>query len=89
MKKIGYIKFLCTIFFAIILQTASAKVWYVGNWTGKPTEDVKVTIAEAYTVAAAGDEVWISAGEYSISSITMKNGVSIYGSFAGTENSPS
>ena len=81
-----------TLLFTTILLlstiTATAKIWYVGQWTGKPTEDVKTTIADAYAAAAENDTVWIASGAYTVPSITLsKSKVNMYGSFAGTENS--
>jgi chondroitin AC lyase len=71
------------------IPPATAKVWYVGTWTGKPQEDVKATFSEAYAAAAdANDEIWIAAGTYTVPSITLsKSKVSVYGGFAGTETS--
>ncbi|MDR1023242.1 MAG: fibronectin type III domain-containing protein [Prevotellaceae bacterium] len=74
---------------AIGLQPLSAKVWYVGTaWQGKAPDDVKTTIAEAVSAAASGDSVWVAAGDCPITvAITLKEGVSLYGGFAGTEAS--
>ena len=42
----------------------------------------KATIQAAITAASAGDEVWVGAGSYTISStITLKEGVRVYGGF--------
>jgi chitodextrinase len=76
------------------LQPLSAKVWYVGTtetWAGKPAADVKATIEEAITAAAAGadvSEIWVAAGTHDITaSIALKDKkISFYGGFAGTEN---
>jgi chondroitin AC lyase len=71
--------------------TATAKVWYVGTWTGKPVEDVKASIIDAYTDAGADDEIWIAAGTYEIGSGGINYGAAknlkFYGGFAGNENS--
>jgi chondroitin AC lyase len=85
MKNKFYLRLLCSVLFLIIMQITSAKVWYVGTWPGKPTGDVKTTLSEAYSAASAGDQIWMAAGEYTTPQLTVKNGVSIYGSFAGTE----
>ena len=48
--------------------------------------DVQTAINKAYN--AGGGEVWIAKGTYKHgSAMTMKNGVAIYGGFAGTETS--
>jgi len=88
MKKIKLMKFLCIIAFTIIMQTATAKIWYVGTWQAKPTEDVKNSLSEAYTEASANDQIWIASGKYITPSITLnKSNIFVYGGFAGTENS--
>ena len=76
------------------LQPLSAKVWYVNSgtttWQGKPAEDVKTTIADAITAAGTDEsEIWIAAGTYDVAAEIVLNGkkISLYGSFAGTENS--
>jgi hypothetical protein len=69
---------------------ASAATKYVkpgagsAAWAGKA--DVYATIAAAISAAAEGDEIWVAQGSYSISAtLTWKNGVSVYGGFAGNE----
>ncbi|KAA6303762.1 MAG: hypothetical protein EZS26_000313 [Candidatus Ordinivivax streblomastigis] len=52
---------------------------------GLTWETALQTITEAYTAAASGDEIWVAAGDYTTTSITLKSGVQIYGGFAGTE----
>ena len=82
-----WIRLFCMMLFTMLMQTASAKIWYVGAWTGKPAEDVKTDVAEAYSAATNNDTVWIAGGSYTVPSITLsKSKVNIYGSFAGTEN---
>jgi chondroitin AC lyase len=81
-----------TLLLLIILLSSTlptmAKVWYAGTWPGKPTADIKTSVADAYTAASANDEIWIAAGEYTVPGITLsKSKVTLYGSFAGTENS--
>ncbi len=66
-----------------------AKVIYVKP-TGLDLNDgttwtrAKKTVQAALNVAASGDEVWAAAGTYT-ENITLKNGVALYGGFAGTE----
>lgn len=45
----------------------------------------KKTIGGALSTAAAGDEIWVRHGVY-VERITLKNGVSLYGGFRGTES---
>ena len=73
------------------MQQAGAKVWYVNSsetqWQGKEAGDVKTDIASALTAAAAGDEIWVAGGEFQVAAtILLKDGVSLYGGFAGTES---
>ncbi|HEY3266529.1 MAG TPA: chitobiase/beta-hexosaminidase C-terminal domain-containing protein [Armatimonadota bacterium] len=42
------------------------------------------SVQATINAAAAGDEVWVAAGTY-VENITLKDGVSLYGGFAGTE----
>ncbi|MDR3367008.1 MAG: fibronectin type III domain-containing protein, partial [Prevotellaceae bacterium] len=66
------------------------KVWYVGSsWVEKPFNRLKASPKAAYDAAAAGDEIWIAGGDYSITdALNMASKlVSFYGGFAGTENS--
>ena len=48
----------------------------------------KLTIASALSAASSGDEVWVKAGSYAASAtISLVEGVNVYGGFAGTESS--
>ena len=66
-----------------------ASVYYVdgttgGNGTSWP--QAFETIANAVTAAEPGDEIWVKAGTYAISSqIQVDKAVGIYGGFAGDE----
>lgn len=46
----------------------------------------KLTVGAAISAATNGDEVWVKNGLYQ-ERITLKNGVDLYGGFAGTETS--
>ncbi len=61
-----------------------------GAGTGYTWTDAFTTIAGALNVAQANDQVWVAKGTYSATThdpvALMKDGISIYGSFAGTES---
>ncbi|HEY3266232.1 MAG TPA: right-handed parallel beta-helix repeat-containing protein [Armatimonadota bacterium] len=46
----------------------------------------KATVQAAINAAAGGGEVWVQTGQY-VEQLTLKNGVSMYGGFAGIETS--
>ncbi|HEY3269267.1 MAG TPA: right-handed parallel beta-helix repeat-containing protein, partial [Armatimonadota bacterium] len=46
------------------------------------------SVQAAVNAGANGDEVWVAAGKY-VENITLKDGVSLYGGFAGTETARS
>ena len=81
---------MCAVVFALFMQQAVAKVWYVGTttqWADKDAGDVFETLQDAYAAAAAsGDEIWIAEGTYIVPTLTVKN-IAVYGSFVGTESS--
>jgi parallel beta-helix repeat protein len=55
------------------------------NGTGSSWGNAYHTVAAGLAAAAPGDEVWTARGTY-IERITLKNGVGLYGGFAGTES---
>ena len=85
--------FLITSFFTTLV--ASGVTYYVvpngagsknGTSWANAYADVQTAIDSTYNVG--GGEVWIAKGTYKHgSAMTMKNGVAIYGGFAGTETS--
>ena len=83
--------FLSVLLFLIAASAAYCKVVYVrpgggdGN-TGLSWALAKATIQAGIGASVSGDEVWVAAGTYS-ESITLTNGVALYGGFAGTETS--
>jgi len=68
----------------------SSSVLYVKNNAPGPAHDglswtsAFLKVQDGLNASLAGDEVWVSAGAYS-ERITMKDGVALYGGFAGTE----
>jgi len=89
----NYSKILLAMAFSMVLSTSlSAKTIYVTTTgsnanTGLSWASPKQSIAQAMTIAADGDEVWVKAGTYTQiaggASVTTK--ISIYGGFVGTE----
>lgn len=66
----------------VTVQSGPATLYVGGAWGARKTHD---NLSSAYSVAAAGDQIWIAAGEHTTPQLTVKNAVSVYGSFAGTE----
>lgn len=74
--------------FGLIPAHASPTILYVksnasGANNGTSWADAYTNLQSALSIVSSGDEIWVAAGTYS--SITLKNGVSVYGGFAGTE----
>jgi parallel beta-helix repeat protein len=71
----------------------------VGDSTGRDWENAFVELNRALLVSIPGDEIWVAAGTYRPTSwpnggfddrekhFSLKNGVTVYGGFAGTETS--
>ena len=76
---------------AMFANFAFAKTYYVkpggsDQNTGTSWAAPLKTVTKAVEKAKYGDEVWVAAGTYKHGRpIAMKNGVSMYGGFAGTE----
>ena len=51
---------------------------------GSSWELAKKTVTAALAASVAGDEIWVASGTY-VERITLKDGVKLYGGFAGTE----
>ena len=82
------------------VMMARGSVYFVDGDAGDDTRtgtggwsDALKTITNALTKASTGSEIWVKSGVYKPSvddrekSFTMKNGVDLYGGFAGTESS--
>lgn len=70
-------------------RTAQAATRYVkadgaGSRDGTSWIDAYPDIQTAINAAGAGDQIWVAAGYYN-GRITLKNGVELYGGFAGNE----
>ena len=83
-------KALVTLAMAVLVSagagTAAAAVLRVshsGSWGAEPAAS---TVQSAIDAAAAGDEVWVAEGTY-LENCTLKDGVSLFGGFAGNETS--
>lgn len=82
---------------ATVTVTVVPVVWYVddtavGAQTGLSWSDAYTDLQSALSAAAAGDEVWVAAGTYQPTagadrgvSFVLKEGVALYGGFAGIE----
>jgi parallel beta-helix repeat protein len=70
--------------------TANAATRYVSK-TGVDANDgsswatAKLTVQAGLNAAASGDQVWVALGTY-VQCITLKDGVALYGGFAGIED---
>lgn len=53
--------------------------------TGLAWSDAKRTVGGALAAARSGDEIWVAAGRY-VERIVLKDGVAVYGGFAGVES---
>ncbi len=65
-----------------------------GHGLGIAWDEANSNLQFIITISQPGDEIWVAAGTYKTTSTTdrnisflLKNGVSMYGGFAGTENS--
>lgn len=78
-------------------DASETTMWFVdinatGSGTGRSWADAFTVIQNAVSTAGAGDQIWVAAGLYTRPVagngpvITMKNGVEIYGGFAGNES---
>ncbi len=71
-------------------SVASATAWYVDNnalpgGTGLSWQTAFSSVQGGINAAVSGNEVWVKQGTY-YENIIIKDGVGLYGGFAGTEN---
>lgn len=82
---------LWAVFFMASISNASAGIWYVrADAAGDGTSWANAgSLQSTVDAAAGGDEIWVAAGVYTVSSgavLTMKAGVALYGGFIGGES---
>jgi hypothetical protein len=79
---------------ASALPIAASKISFVtplgaGTKTGATWENASSDLQAMIDASASGDEVWVAGGTYNVpsanSSFILKEGVKVYGGFAGTE----
>jgi parallel beta-helix repeat protein len=58
--------------------------WALAKKTLTRNDTTPVVLKGALTAAVSGDEIWVAAGTY-VERISLKDGVTLYGGFAGTE----
>jgi len=89
---------LLLLFFFVIQSYAHAQIYVNSAATGKADgsswNNAYTDLQNAITAATAGTEIWVAKGSYSpgaavASTFTLKNGVKMYGGFAGTETAVS
>ncbi|MDR0419389.1 MAG: hypothetical protein LBH34_04175, partial [Prevotellaceae bacterium] len=86
MKKILLLMALCVSMFMARASTVYVDVAATGSGDGASWANAHTTINAALTAATVGDNIWVKAGVYEITAqLPIKDGVSIYGGFAGTE----
>lgn len=89
-RTLGTAAALC---FVLVLAVAGQCAIVRVSTTGEdsPSHDgstwalAKLTVQAAIDCAAPGDEIWVAEGTY-VQSIALKNGIGLYGGFAGNED---
>jgi predicted outer membrane repeat protein len=86
------------VFLSVIVCPAAGKIIYVNDDAGGANDgtswtDAYTDLRSALLMSLAGDQIWVAAGTYKPTttlnraySFQMKNGVGIYGGFAGNED---
>lgn len=83
------------LFFAFAMASSAATIYVdqsaSGVGDGTSWQDAFIHIEDAIAASIIGDEIWVAAGNYSPQTTSeggyysLKNGVELYGGFAGTE----
>ncbi len=91
-------RLLLSAFILAVVIPAQATRYHVntsatGSGTGLSWTNAFTNLQEALSIVIPGDEIWVAAGQYKPTtgtsrtiSFNMRNGVSMYGGFAGTES---
>lgn len=94
-KQKNLIRVLFTVLFLFVFHVQSfATIWYVkptstGSGNGTSWTNAHQYLSTVLTNAVAGDEIWVSKGNYYNYLIGLKSGVKIYGGFSGNGNETS
>ncbi len=67
-----------------IAKTVYVSTSGIDTGDGLSWANAKKTVTAGLTASSPGDEIWVAAGTY-VECINMKDGVALYGGFAGTE----
>lgn len=93
-----FLLILCSV---LLIHVSQASVWFVnvnasGSNDGSTWSSAYTDLQSAFSAATSGDSIWVAKGTYKPTSGTnrtiyfrLKNGVSIFGGFAGNETSVS
>jgi len=91
-KQINYLAAFCLLLFCFLpIATQAQTTRYVkpaatGTGDGSSWANASGSIQNTINASASGDQVWIAAGTYLFwATLTMKDGVQVYGGFAGME----
>lgn len=90
MKKFNTLFTVCAFLLSASILKSAGVVYVVpgGTGSGSAWNDAMGDVQSAINAASSGTDVWIQGGTYSVTTtISQKNGVDVYGSFAGTETS--
>lgn len=85
MKSAIYLALAFVLALAPAAQAATLLVSPSGSWSwGTSQRTAFTSVGSALAAAVSGDQVWVAEGTY-VENLTMKDGVALYGGFAGNE----